>query len=157
MSPTRKNMLNDDINACSIAEVGKRSDRDFALCCWAISQGLDQEEIWGEVQKVGKFEEEGWRYFDRTWKKARGRVCEQIYDRVASRAGVEIQPSTNGVASTSQPGHGALESDEDPARLARLHIKLHCSHADDKTLAYHEEEFKQWDGCKYRIVPPKEV
>lgn len=63
----RPKSLDDCVHASAHAEVGKRSEADFALCCRAIRSGASKAETWARVQFVGKFAEEGEAYFDRTW------------------------------------------------------------------------------------------
>ena len=77
---------------------------DFALCCHAVREGLDQEAVWREVQEVGKFAEGGLRYFDLTWENAEERVRSQIYQRTCRRAG--------SVGTKSFEAHGQLYSAE---------------------------------------------
>jgi hypothetical protein len=38
---TRLNQLADNVNACSLAEPGQHSQRDFALCCHCVREGYD--------------------------------------------------------------------------------------------------------------------
>lgn len=68
------NKLSDDlagrVTACDIAEPGKRSHADYALCMYCIKKGIDKEHIWGMVGGKGKFAERGREYFDMTWGKA---------------------------------------------------------------------------------------
>ncbi len=59
------------------AEVGGRSQADYALCSWAVKLGLDADALWGRVSDVGKFEERGEAYFSRTWDKAEAAVGSQ--------------------------------------------------------------------------------
>jgi hypothetical protein len=58
------------IAASANAAVGSRSEADFAVCCAAIRQGVDPEALWNRVAMIGKFNERGRPYFDRTWDKA---------------------------------------------------------------------------------------
>ena len=70
---------------CDTAPVGTRSDADFALCAWAIENGIDAAKVWTEAQHVGKFKEAGERYFDRTWEKAAGQTQQKIYDKAVAK------------------------------------------------------------------------
>jgi hypothetical protein len=97
----RLNKLGQYINRSGLAEPGERSECDFALCCWAVKQGLDREEVWAQVQDVGKFAEGGRRYFDLTWHKADARVRSQIVERIARNG----KPSRNG-ATPHRNGNG---------------------------------------------------
>lgn len=58
------------IAASGIAPPGSRSEPDFAMCCFAIRNGVGKEEVWTQVEQVGKFAEQGRRYFDLTWESA---------------------------------------------------------------------------------------
>lgn len=44
-----------------------RSRADFALCCEAIRTGRAKNEVWVEMQHVGKTRDRGRRYFEATW------------------------------------------------------------------------------------------
>jgi hypothetical protein len=59
LTATRLNRLADFVNSSALAELGQRSQRDFALCCHCLRQGYDKEAIWTEVQQAGKFGERG--------------------------------------------------------------------------------------------------
>ncbi|HEX5269359.1 MAG TPA: phage/plasmid primase, P4 family [Gemmataceae bacterium] len=91
----RRNTLGDHINRCAVAD--DRSLADFALCCWAVKEGLAADEVWAEVQDVGKFGQRGRDYFDRTWAAAENEVRGAIYDR-AKRAAGGGRPPPNGIA-----------------------------------------------------------
>lgn len=86
LTATIKRKLSDYVTACDIAE--DRSKADWALCCYAITQGISQGEVWAAVQGVGKFAERGEDYFKATWEKASRHAREQIYDRHQSGASV---------------------------------------------------------------------
>jgi hypothetical protein len=81
LTPTRLNKLTEYLNRSKFAD--DRSDADFALCCYAVEQGYDREEIWTAVEKVGKFQERGREYFDLTWGNAERKVREQAYERAS--------------------------------------------------------------------------
>ena len=49
---------------------GTRSETDFAVCCYAIREGVAADEVWSRVQSVGKFAQRGRSYFDITWENA---------------------------------------------------------------------------------------
>jgi len=70
VSAAKADRLADLIAVCSITPAGSRSEADFALCCYAIRNGIAKEEVWAQVEQVGKFAEEGRRYFDLTWENA---------------------------------------------------------------------------------------
>lgn len=69
------------------AEVGTRSQADFALCVWAAKLGVDPDGLWPLVEGVGKFGEAGRRYFARTWAKAEAAVRDERR-RAAEELGV---------------------------------------------------------------------
>lgn len=48
------------------------------------------------------------------------------------------------------------EADDDPHRLARLHLERNCSHPDRPTLVFHQGQFFEWD-VYYRFVPEEEM
>jgi hypothetical protein len=65
LTDRQRDRLDCRISACRTAQ--DRSKADFALCCFAVEEGLDQETVWAEVQDVSKFAERGRPYFDSTW------------------------------------------------------------------------------------------
>lgn len=72
------------IATCAISAVGSRSETDFALCCYAIKAGIDKEQVWGSAEQVGKFAEQGRRYFDLTWEKAEFEVRAGVYEKLTT-------------------------------------------------------------------------
>ena len=70
------------IAASAIAAVGGRSEADFNICCFAIRNGIDKEEVWPQVEAVGKFSEQGRRYFDLTWESAEGEVRGEVFAKM---------------------------------------------------------------------------
>jgi putative DNA primase/helicase len=86
LSPSKKDKFAELRLACDTAAVGDRSEADFALCCFAITSGMSKDDVWAEVQNVGKFAEGGQRYFDRTWTAAETEVRSQILTRVEKSA-----------------------------------------------------------------------
>ena len=110
LTPTRLNKLGDYINASAVAEVGKRSEPDFYLCRYAITQGLDKEEGSAQVQGVSKFADRGRPYFDLTWGEAEKRVRLRLYRRAQRKTGKGREPSANGTTHALQgaPGRPAL-------------------------------------------------
>lgn len=81
ISRSKSDKLAELAAACAIAPAGSRSEADFSLCCFAIRNGFAKEEVWAQVQQVGKFAEAGRCYFDRTWGKAEDQVREQHLQR----------------------------------------------------------------------------
>jgi hypothetical protein len=82
VSPSRADKLGELIAASSIAPSGHRSEADFAVCCYAIRNGIAKEEVWGRVGQVGKFAESGERYFDFTWSKAEIEVRGSLFEKL---------------------------------------------------------------------------
>ena len=70
VSAAKADRLAELIAVCSITPAGERSEADFAMCCYAIRNGIAKEDVWTQVEHVGKFAEEGRRYFDLTWENA---------------------------------------------------------------------------------------
>jgi hypothetical protein len=70
MSTAKEDKLMELISACGVAPVGGRSEVDFSLCCYAIRNGIDKEEVWRQVEQIGKFAEQGRRYYNLTWENA---------------------------------------------------------------------------------------
>ena len=102
----RLDRLSDHINLCLTAE--DRSRADYALCCHAVRNGLDKEEVWQQVAEVGKFAERGREYFDRTWSKADQKVRTSLYERL-KQVGAKSAPGTNG---TGAGGHASPPHDQ---------------------------------------------
>jgi putative DNA primase/helicase len=178
--------LNDLINACAVADVGERSERDWALLCWAIENGVDPTFLWGQLQAIGKFAEKGEPYFARSWKQAQLHTRVKIYDRMQRKAAARSQKTTgNGSAASDAPfsvnGDGGNsqpdtpetadcddaelselydetydETDDDPHRLARTFLRRY--RADGRhTLCHWRDEFLQWDGRSYQVIPDGDV
>jgi hypothetical protein len=102
LTPARLNRLTDYINASALADVGDRSERDFALCCWCVREGLDPGAVWSQVENVGKFAEEGRRYFDLTWEKAEQAARERVCQRLSSAT----KPGAHGTPNTLKAAEG---------------------------------------------------
>jgi len=99
--------LSERIATCSIAKVGDRSEADFALCCYAIRQGISAEEVWGRVESVGKFAESGRRYFDLTWENAAYDVRVTLHDKLEAK--LEQKPAAH--AQTPNDSNPSDDSD----------------------------------------------
>jgi len=87
LTRARQDKLNTHINRCAVAQPGNRSEADFALCCHAVSKGIDPAELWPQIASIGKFAERGEEYFQRTWEKAQQQVRERRFDVAAREAG----------------------------------------------------------------------
>jgi hypothetical protein len=85
ISAGAKRSLDEAILRSRLAKQGARSEADFAVCCEAISRGVDKEALWQLVQNVGKFQEAGREYFDRTWDKAATKVRGDLRDRALAK------------------------------------------------------------------------
>lgn len=92
-SASKGDKLAELIAASSIAQPGSRSEADFAVCCYAIRNGIDKEEVWAQVERVGKFAEQGRRYFDVTWGNAEYDVRVTIYEKLRKRSSKVRRPA----------------------------------------------------------------
>ena len=88
VSPSKADKLSELIAACAIAPAGSRSETDFAACCFAVRNGIAKEEVWPQLEHVGKFAEQGRRYFEVTWSNAeydvRATTCAKLQRRSPS-------------------------------------------------------------------------
>ena len=82
LSISKADRLAELIATCGITEPGRRSEADFAVCCYAIRYGISREELWRQLSHVGKFAEQGERYFDVTWEKAEFEVRAQTFEKI---------------------------------------------------------------------------
>lgn len=87
LSANRSDKLAQLVAASAIAPAGTRSEADFAVCCYAIRNGIAKEEVWAQVEQVGKFADHGRRYFDLTWENAEHDVRVGIYDKLQKCSG----------------------------------------------------------------------
>jgi hypothetical protein len=85
LTAPKRDRFNELLLICATADVGSRSEADFALCCWAIEHGMPRDTVWSEAQNVGKFSEAGERYFDRTWEKAEIQTRQQTLDKAQAK------------------------------------------------------------------------
>lgn len=95
--------LSECIAASTIAREGARSETDFALCCYAIRNGFEAEEVWQRVESVGKFAEAGRPYFDRTWANAQHDVRTSLYDKLERRVEKATERPTIDTDAFSEP------------------------------------------------------
>jgi hypothetical protein len=95
--------LSECIAASTIAREGTRSETDFALCCYAIRNGFEAEEVWQRVESVGKFAEAGRPYFDRTWANAQHDVRTSLYDKLERRVEKATERPTIATDAFSEP------------------------------------------------------
>jgi hypothetical protein len=106
--------LSECIAASTIAREGTRSETDFALCCYAIRNGFEAEEVWQRVESVGKFAEAGRPYFDRTWANAQHDVRTSLYDKLERR----VEKATERPTIATDPFSVATTMEEITSRLA---------------------------------------
>jgi putative DNA primase/helicase len=66
--------------------------------------------------------------------------------------GGAAEPGRN--VAVAQPN--VVESTNDPHRLARVFLQWYA-HPDGGRLVYHQEQFHEWDGAAYRVIPPPEI
>jgi hypothetical protein len=82
ISPSKADTLAELVAACAIAPAGSRSEADFAVCCYAIRNSIAKDDVWTEVEQIGKFAEQGRRYFDVTWENAEYDARAATFDRL---------------------------------------------------------------------------
>lgn len=87
VSASKVDKLAELIAVCSIAEPGQRSEADFSVCCYAVRNGIAKNEVWESVSSVGKFAEQGQRYFDVTWGNAEQEVKSSLYNDLSQNHG----------------------------------------------------------------------
>lgn len=112
-TPKTGDKLADKIAASGIAPKGKRSEPDYAVCCFGIQNGIDKEEVWLQVEGVGKFAERGRPYFDMTWDNAEFGVRAAKYEKINRELSKDLpQPPptdcesfADGQPVESGPGH----------------------------------------------------
>ena len=85
-SAAKADRLAELIAVCSITPAGERSEADFAMCCYAIRNSIAKEEVWTQVEQVGKFAEQGRCYFDLTWENAEHDTRAATFDKLQKRA-----------------------------------------------------------------------
>jgi hypothetical protein len=104
ISTKKADQLAELIAACAIAPAGSRSEADFAVCCYAIRNSIGKEEVWAQVEQVGKFAEQGRRYFDLTWDNAEYDARAATFDKLQKRAAAKGQPILNQTDAASSAG-----------------------------------------------------
>ena len=110
ISTSRADKLNELIAACSISPAGSRSEADFALCCFAVRNGIAKEHVWSLVQQIGKFAEAGERYFDRTWENAEYDSRAATFEKLQQRTTPKARKATTGVDGGSSSDNNETES-----------------------------------------------
>jgi len=56
------------------------------VCCFAIRNGIAKDDLWSQVSHVGKFAEQGQRYFDVTWANAEYDARATTFEKLQKRA-----------------------------------------------------------------------
>ena len=102
-SPTKADKLAELVATSAIAPAGSRSEADFAVCCFAVRNGVSKEQLWGELEHVGKFAEQGRRYFDLTWENAEYEVRAVTYKKLQRRTAPDLIPTVTGEPSDEEP------------------------------------------------------
>jgi hypothetical protein len=85
LSGKRGDKLAELIALCAVAPQGHRSEADFAVCCYAIRNGIAKNEVWNQVKSIGKFGEQGERYFALTWENAEYDVRVGVHQKLQKR------------------------------------------------------------------------
>ena len=109
VTPNKSDRLSELIATCAIASEGSRSESDFSICCYAIRHGIASDVVWPMVKSVGKFADQGRRYFDLTWESATYDVQASLCDRLHKRSQRESKPEA-----TTTAGPPSEEMEERP-------------------------------------------
>ncbi len=109
VSPSKSDRLAELVAASAIATEGSRSESDFSICCYAIRHGIASDVVWPLVKSVGKFAEQGRRYFDLTWESASYDVQATLCDRLQKRSQLDERSEATAIVEPSTE-----ESDERP-------------------------------------------
>jgi hypothetical protein len=123
-SASKLDKLNELVAASSIAPAGTRSEADFGVCCFAIRSGVAKEEVWSQVEGIGKFAEKGRRYFDVTWENAEYDVRVGIHDKLQKKQKLQPAPSPHDEASSDGQSDGPAELDDDSDGIERPTIQV---------------------------------
>lgn len=113
ISLARGDKLAELIAASDIAEAGRRSEVDFAVCCFAIRHGVAKDELWSQVEQVGKFAEQGRRYFDITWDNAEYDARVATFDKLQKRTAPQERPLPGNGSIVDVEGAAPRESDDE--------------------------------------------
>lgn len=114
ISSSRADKLAELVAACAIAPARTRSETDFAVCCYAIRNGIAKDDVWAQVEQVGKFAEQGRRYFDLTWEKAEYEVRAGTLDKLQKRVAPKPGPAQS-LVEACEDGAGEPPGDADEA------------------------------------------
>ena len=153
------------ITDCVAADDGTRSEVDFHLCCWAVEQGYPADEIWQRVGQLGKFAENGRRYFDLTWDAACEKTRQKLYDearaklthKAVEKEKTEHQEGKDGQDHPIDAKHDEItEADDDPHRLARVNLARYAARSEGRRLRYWRSEWYVWKRNRYKKIPTDE-
>ncbi|TWT30136.1 hypothetical protein [Blastopirellula retiformator] len=117
-SASKSDRLDELITVSATTEPGRRSEADFAVCCYAVRYGIDKEDVWRRVEPIGKFADQGRTYFDHTWENAEDRVRVQTFERLEQRAN-----PTNSVAA-DEPRDAGDHLHDSPGTKKRRVIQI---------------------------------
>jgi len=121
LTPAKEDRLNAAIAQSQVADVGARSEADFAVCCVAIRGGMAKDQLWTLVQGIGKFNEDGEAYFARTWDAAADEVRETIIEKREKKTAAKERKETRTQRiqqAVQAAGLPTIEIDVDEARVA---------------------------------------
>lgn len=113
LTASKNDKLSELIAASAIAPAGGRSETDFAACCYAVRSGIPKEEMWLQVEHVGKFNEQGRRYFDLTWENAEYDHRAATFDKLQKRNAPKGRQASNASDASREVGTEAPANAED--------------------------------------------
>ena len=142
---------------CVAADAGTRSETDFALCCWGVENGQLPEDIWRVVSGIGKFAENGRRYFDLTWAAACGHTQEKIYATARQKLAKRQEAKDNAADFTSPDPETIEEAADDPHRLARINLERYSATHNGRTIKLWRDAWHVWKRNAYRKITEKEL
>lgn len=124
LSTSKADKLAELIAASAIAETGHRSQADFSLCCYALRNGVEKEELWRQVESIGKFAEQGRRYFDVTWENAEYEARAQIFEKLEKQTGRQqpLAPQASCGPRAPEDGEPLDPDSPDEQGLPTIHI-----------------------------------
>ena len=159
MNLKRQTRLDSLLAMCAAAETGRRSEADYAVCCYAVEVGMDADQAWQAVCGVGKFAEAGRRYFEITWSAAKQHTREKILHEAQDKAGKRKAQADKAKQRADGGDHGQEipEADDDPHRLARMNLERYAENG--RTLKYWRDEWYAWKSranC-YRKITSNEL
>jgi putative DNA primase/helicase len=145
LSSPKLNRFHELLLICDTADVGARSEADFALCCWAVEHGVPRESVWREAQNVGKFREAGERYFDRTWEKAEQHTRQKIFEKAKAKTRKKSEPNAAVRNPEAHPNEDFPLTDTGNAERFAL------QHGDDVRYCFAWGKWLCWDSTRWKI------